>query len=253
MFAEERLNQILDILKRDGRVFVKDLSARFNVSEAMIRKDLQRLEREGKLKRTYGGAILERKKAESTSIDARLIKNMDIKLKIAEKAYEQLEDMDIIFLDISSINYLIAKLVASRDKKITIVTNMVEITSLFTKNIYTSLICIGGVYNKMLGGVVGSAAIESISKHRYDKAFIGSCGVNIYDCSISNFDLEEGNTKKAIIKASKKVYLVMENEKFFFDGSYRFANLKDADFIITEDKPEEKIIEFLEKNNIGII
>ena len=57
---EERLEEILRILKKDGKVLVKDLSVRFNVNEGMIRKDLQKLEQEGLLKRTYGGAILER-------------------------------------------------------------------------------------------------------------------------------------------------------------------------------------------------
>lgn len=60
MFMEERLEEILRILKKDGKVLVKDLSVKFNVTEGMIRKDLQKLEQEGLLKRTYGGAILER-------------------------------------------------------------------------------------------------------------------------------------------------------------------------------------------------
>ena len=60
MFMEERLNEILNIIKEEKKVLVKELSEKFNVSESMIRKDLQRLEKEGKVKRTYGGAILER-------------------------------------------------------------------------------------------------------------------------------------------------------------------------------------------------
>ena len=60
MFMEERLNEILAIIKEEKKVLVKELSEKFNVSESMIRKDLQRLEKEGKIKRTYGGAILER-------------------------------------------------------------------------------------------------------------------------------------------------------------------------------------------------
>lgn len=253
MFIEERLDQIIDILNQEERVYVKDLSIKFNMSEPMIRKDLQRLEKEGKLKRTYGGAILERKKAESTSIEARLIKNIDIKAFIAEKAFQEIRDGDMIFLDISSINYLIAKLIAERNKKITVVTNMVEITALFSNNIDTEIICIGGMYNKVLGGVTGSAAIENILMYKADKAFIGSCGVNVYENSISNFDLEEGNTKKAIIKFSKKVYILIENEKFYFDGSYKFACLKDIDAIITDVELEHSIKDILIKKNIQLL
>ena len=59
MFIEERHKHILDILQRDGKVLVKDLSAQFEVSESMIRKDLQVLEKNNLLQRTYGGAINE--------------------------------------------------------------------------------------------------------------------------------------------------------------------------------------------------
>ena len=48
MFMEERLNEILEIKKKKKKVLVKDLSKKFNVSESMIRKDLQKLERKGK-------------------------------------------------------------------------------------------------------------------------------------------------------------------------------------------------------------
>ncbi len=57
MFIEERHKCILESLEQDGKIFVKDLSERFNVSESMIRKDLQALEKQNMLKRTYGGAI----------------------------------------------------------------------------------------------------------------------------------------------------------------------------------------------------
>lgn len=253
MFIEERIQEILRLLKQEGKVLVKDLSIRFNVSEGMIRKDLQKLESEGKLKRTYGGAILKRNLAHNTSISSRKIKNIELKKKIAKKAFELLKEDDIIFLDISSINLLLAEMIIKSNQRVTILTTMVEISSLFLDNTETKLICIGGIYNKKIGGVIGSAAIESISRHRVDKAFIGSCGVNISDHSISNFDIEDGNTKKAIIKCGKAVYLIMENEKFYYDGAYKFADLKDLDGIITEENPDEKIGEILEKNNILLI
>jgi DeoR/GlpR family transcriptional regulator of sugar metabolism len=253
MFIEERLNQIISILEHEGKVYVKDLSTKFNMSEPMIRKDLQRLEKEGKLKRTYGGAILEREKAESTNIGTRLIKNMEVKSNIAEKAFNEIHDGDMIFLDVSSINYLLAKLIAERNRKITVVTNMVEITSLFSNNTGTQLICIGGTYNNALGGVIGSTAIDNIMKFRADKAFIGSCGINVYEKSISNFDLEEGNTKKTILRCSKKVYVVIENEKFKFDGSYKFAQLEDINTIVSEGNPGEKIVDILNRSGIELL
>ena len=60
MFLEERQEAILNLLSRDGKVRVKDLSEMFKVTEDCIRKDLGALEKQGKLKRTYGGAVVRR-------------------------------------------------------------------------------------------------------------------------------------------------------------------------------------------------
>lgn len=254
MFMEERLEKILDLIKENNKVFVKDLSKQFNVTESMIRKDLNNLQKEGLVERTYGGAILPRGIAENSTMDKRLEKDTKIKEIIAKKAFDVINDFDTIFLDISSTNYILAKLLSKSDKKITIITNMVEISSLFNNpNSDIELICIGGLYNKKLGGVTGSEAISSISKYRFNKSFMGICGINISNRSIYNFDLEEGNTKNAIISSSKEVYLLLQNEKFDFDGAYRFASLEEADFIITESTPNPKILESLQKIKIEVL
>ena len=57
MFLEERQEIILQMLAQDGKVRVRELSEKFKVTEDCIRKDLGSLEKQGKLKRTYGGAV----------------------------------------------------------------------------------------------------------------------------------------------------------------------------------------------------
>ncbi len=97
---------------------------------------------------------------------------------------------------------------------------MVSIPPLFNSNSTCNLILIGGVYNKELGGTTGSEAINTLKKYRFNKVFIGSCGINLNNKTICNFDLEEGNTKKAILSSSMNSYLLIENEKFYYDGVY---------------------------------
>lgn len=253
MFTEERRQEILALLKKDEKVVVKELSVKFGVSEGMIRKDLKELEKTGSIKRTYGGAMPQRNIAENTSISNRMIKNLDSKREIARKAFALIEDTDTVFLDISSINSILAEIIAKSTKKITLLTNMVELSSLFRDNETVSMICIGGLYNKKLGGVTGSEAIENIAKYRVNKAFIGSCGVNLPDKSISNFDVEEGHTKKAIIAAAKTIYILMENEKFYYDGTYKFARLENVDGIITQAAPAPALCDTIRKLGITLL
>lgn len=254
MFIEERHSEILNILNAEGKVIVNDLSKKFNVTKDCIRKDLKTLENKNLLKRTYGGAVSIRKSAHYKKIDARKDFNVESKSAIAKKCFDLIEDGETIFLDISTTNIILAKLLSKSNKKLTIVTNMIDIISIIsneTNNI--KVISPGGIICKDLNGFTGSMTIENISNYRFSKAFIGSCGVNILDRSVTTFDFEDGNTKKAIIKNSKLVYLVMENRKFYFDGSFKFATLNNINAIITEDFPGKNIKDMLLRTNTKLI
>ena len=100
MFMEERLNEILEIIKEEKKVLVKELSEKFNVSESMIRKDLQRLEKEGKVKRTYGGAILERESSYDEKTNSRFFVDLESTSYLGKLVVDIIEDNDVIFLDI---------------------------------------------------------------------------------------------------------------------------------------------------------
>lgn len=253
MFAEERIEKIIELLNEKEKVVVKELSKTFHVTEDCIRKDLKVLEKQGILKRTYGGGVLSRQSAPHNDILARKNINLEGKQKIAEKAFELIQQRETIFLDISSTNILIAEKIAKGTKKLLVITNMIDIIKTFSNCDHVDVISTGGVYDKALNGFVGSTAIEIISRHKVNRAFIGSCGVNMFDKSVTTFDVEDGNTKKAIIHSGKKVYLVMENKKFKYDGTYKFADIYDIDAIIVDEKPDEKICRELEKINLKLI
>ena len=253
MFTEERLEQILSILNETGRIKVKELSERFNVSEGMIRKDLQRLEKSEALQRTYGGAILNRKISKNSSITTRMNVNLNSKELISQKAFALIEDGDVVFLDTSSINFLLAKLISNSTKNLTLITNMSLIPPLFNDNETVKLICIGGVYNNKSGGVFGSEVTKSISKYTFNKGFVGSSGINLITNSVSTVTLEDGNVKEIIVSNSKEVFLLVEKEKFNVDGTYRFATLDDIDVIITSSDLTDEIIEKLSKSTIKLI
>lgn len=254
LFAQERQDKIIEFLHSSGSVVVKDLCTIFNVTEDCIRKDLKILEKKNLLERTYGGAMPVRKSAANEDIKIRKNINAESKLIIAKKGLDIIEENETIFLDISSTNLLLAEELAKSKKRLTIVSNMIDIISILnsTEN-NIKVICTGGVLSKELDGFTGSATIDSLSSYRPTKCFIGSCGINITDKSITTFDVEDGNTKKAIMSISKKIFIVMENSKFYVDGTYKFADLYDIDTIITEAAPDKEIITQVNKTNTKII
>lgn len=250
---KERHERILEILRNEGKVFVKDLSELFQISQVAIRKDLQILEQNGSLTRTHGGAILERKTAGTSTFHDRFVNNVEVKQEIAKKAFDHIEDGDHVFLDISTTNYLLARLLSQSTKRVSLLTNMVDVGPLFINNLHTTLICIGGVYSKTLGGVIGAAASENICHYQTNKAFIGTGGINIKANKISNFDLEEGNTKKTIISQTKKTYVLAELDKFYMDATFNFATLDEIEYIITNGEPDKEIKKLSQKYHVSIL
>ena len=110
MFVEERQNLILEDLQENGKVLVKDLSTRFGVTPDLIRKDLAFLESKGKCKKIYGGAILNRLNVHLEDANSRKNVNSKEKQKIAQMAYDLIEPNMTVFLDISTTNIELAKL-----------------------------------------------------------------------------------------------------------------------------------------------
>ena len=110
MFTEERREAVIRKLNLEGKVRVRELSEEFQVTEDCIRKDLKALENAGRLKRTYGGAILSQDyPLERDVVDRRKV-NVEKKAVIAAKAVELIRENETIFLDISTTNIRIAEL-----------------------------------------------------------------------------------------------------------------------------------------------
>ena len=113
MFTEERQATIVRFLLEKGKVRVKELSEEFQVTEDCIRKDLKALENAGRLKRTYGGAILSQDYPLERDVVDRRNYHLEKKKIIAAKAMELIKNNETIFLDISTTNIELAHLIAS--------------------------------------------------------------------------------------------------------------------------------------------
>ena len=99
MLAIERKNEILDKLRAEQRVLVSDLAEYYNVTEETIRRDLDKLEKEGYATKTYGGAILGNSTKTDLSYTIRNKTNVDAKNQIAALASRLIEDGDHLMLD----------------------------------------------------------------------------------------------------------------------------------------------------------
>ena len=253
MFTEERLEAIEEKLQKDGKVRVKELSELFRVSEDCIRKDLKILENGGKLKRTYGGAILSKDYPLERNVIDRKGYHLEKKTVIAKKALDLTNDNETIFLDISTTNIKLAELLAESGKKLVVVSNMIDILQILARSSSITAIGTGGTMFSSVNGFMGAAAIEVIKQYSFDRAYIGSCGIDMTDFSITTLGAEDGLTKKAVLQSSRHKYVVMEKEKFYFNDSFKFAHFEDINGIITDEFPDKDIIEALDAAGVRLV
>ena len=254
MLQQERHEQILARLNTEGKVKVKELANDFEVTEDCIRKDLTALEKEGLLKRIHGGAMQVRKNLHAYHVDERMSVRLTQKKIIAKKAVELIEENTVIFLGISTVNLELAKCIYQKNIPLTIVTNMIDIMQLFRQgDHHVNLIFIGGHFNRAKDGFIGALTIEQIHNYRFDLAFIGTVGMNIHDDKVTTYDVEDGLTKKEVMDASKKCYLVAENEKFELDGNYVFGSLSEFTGYIGSQEVTGRYKEKMEEYGLEII
>ena len=143
MLAIERKNEILDKLRAEQRVLVSDLAEYYNVTEETIRRDLDKLEKEGYATKTYGGAILGNSTKTDLSYTIRNKTNVEAKTQIAALASRLIEDGDHLMLDDSSTSLYLAKKLKEK-KNLTVITNSVELVVEFNGVEGWTIILTGG-------------------------------------------------------------------------------------------------------------
>jgi DeoR family glycerol-3-phosphate regulon repressor len=252
-FAQERRNIIVAMVNRNGQVRVKDLSEQFKVTEDCIRKDLAILENEALLSRLYGGAIKVRVNPHEFNVAQRLDKNIEIKHKIAVKALSLIHEGDTIFLDISTSNAQLSRLIGESNLKITVVTNMVEVLVNLSIPCQAELILTGGSLSHGKDGFIGAMTITAIEPFRFDLAFMGVVGVDVYGNRVETYTVDDGLTKEAVMRASQKKYMLLETKKFSNTAPYKYAHIDDFTGVITEEALPEGIIKALEQYKIEVI
>jgi DeoR family fructose operon transcriptional repressor len=233
LFAEERKQKILEIVKRNKKVTVPELCNFFNVSGATIRNDLRDLENARLLKRTHGGAMLNTKTGFELDSKHKEVQNLTEKLIIAELAIELIEDGDTIILDTGTTTLELAKKLKDR-KNITAVTNDLEIAKSIETFDGVSTVFLGGNIRRNFHCTLGPAGIRMLSELTVDKAFMGVNGISVLKGATTP-DVSHAETKKAMVATANKVIILSDSSKIGKNSFAQFATIHQIETIVTEN------------------
>ncbi len=238
MLALERRNLILDKLQMEKRVVVSELSQMFAVSEETIRRDLDKLEKEGLATKSYGGAVINEDVSIDLPFNVRKNQNVTGKQKMAEIAASLVQEGDHIFLDASTTAVFVAKALKEMER-LTVITNSMEILLELSDVSGWKIISTGGVMKEGYLAFLGSRTEDSIRSYYVDKV-IFSCKALDHQWGIMESQEAFGTTKKAMMASGRKKILVIDSTKFDQTAFSVAGNLRDVDVVVTDKKPSER-------------
>lgn len=248
MLAVERRNLILEKLQDEKKVVVSELSVQFGVSEETIRRDLDKLDKDGLATKSYGGAVLN----ENTSIDMpfniRKKRNMHGKQVIAQMISGLIEDGEHIILDPSTTAVAIVKTLKNK-KRLTIITNSIEVLVELSDVSGWDVISSGGTLKENYLALVGPKALEGISSFNADKVILSCKGIDLTK-GITDANEMFSQVKQTMLHSAKQCILAADHTKFGNVAFSQICDLTAIDMVVTDIRPSAEWLAFFEEKGI---
>lgn len=250
MLGIERRQRIVDKIKQDKKVYVSELSQLFKVTEETVRRDLEKLEGENILRRSYGGAILSEQTGEDLSFLKRSTINSAGKEYIADKAQSLINDGDTIMVDSSTTCLSLLHRLKGR-QNITIITNSIRLAYDFSASNFR-IISTGGTLRSNSMALTGTGAIKALMGYYADVVLISCKGLDrVHGVTESNE--EESAVKQVMLQQSRKALLLADSSKFDKTAFVKTCELRDIDTIVTDKEPADNWGDNLAQQQVKLV
>lgn len=245
-----RQMDILDIARREGRVEVESLAARFDVTPQTIRKDLNDLCGLDKLHRVHGGAVFPSDTVNLAYQSRRGIA-ADGKVRIGRAAAARIPDGTSLILNIGTTTEQVAHALC-RHQRLMAITNNLNVATILSGAPGVELVISGGMVRKSDGGIVGAAAVDLIRQFKVDYAVIGASAID-EEGALLDFDYREVRVAQAILGQARQKILVADTTKFERRAPVQIGHLSAIDTFITDAPPPDVIVELCHASDVELV
>lgn len=250
MLAAERKSKIIEYVKKNSVASVAQLSEVFNVHEATIRRDLSEIEKEGRLRRTHGGVVLNEEVSSEPAFNIRATSRVEEKQRIGRKAADLISEGDCIILDSGTTTLQIAKCITGKSN-ITVVTNDINIAAELRNSRGIKVIVSGGVLypeSYFLNGIYTNEVLNSI---HVNKAFIATPAIHPQH-GLTHFEEQLVSAKMGMIHAAQEVIVVTDHTKIGGLSLHTVSPIKDIDKLITGKEVEADYVKKFQDTGIDV-
>ncbi|RTE02221.1 DeoR/GlpR family DNA-binding transcription regulator [Paenibacillus whitsoniae] len=247
---EERRLTILNHLELEGKVQVPHMAELLSVSTETVRRDLDRLEKEGKLRKVYGGAVKMRMDRVEPPFQKRVEMMRPEKRAIGKLAASLVEDGETIMLDNGTTTIEIIPFLSDKPN-VTLIINSVPMLMLAMETFQGRILFTGGEVNRECRAAMGPLADQMLDQFKVNKAFISGGGVSVTD-GITDFHMEEAMVARKMMQRAEETILVVDHSKFGMSTFARVARLKDISMLVTDPGCSKEWIETFEGLGIEV-
>jgi DeoR/GlpR family transcriptional regulator of sugar metabolism len=250
MLVAERYEKIVEWVDAQGSMRVTELSERCGVTEETIRRDLDKLEQAGRLRRSHGGAVSVKYKDEGQSeipYPERAVTHAEEKRRIADEAVKMVEHGDRIALDASTTAWYMAA--GLPNIPLTVLTNSIKVAAELSNKEQIRVIATGGQLASKSLSLVGPLAERSLDAYYVDKVFLSCKGVHLTK-GISESNELQALVKQKMISIADEVILLADSSKFGVQAFTRVAELSSVAKVITDLGLDEEQVRTLNEQSI---
>ena len=252
MFIEERHQEIVEIIKLNGKITVAEITKKYGISDESARRDLRLLEQKGVCKRTHGGAIRAQQVSVRPPVDRDFSKMpiFDNYREIARRAAEQIREHDVIYLTGGSFGHIMVSFLP-KEFHYTVVVNSVEIGKEL-RSFENIDVYVAGGKMRQSGSLTDSLATEFVSRIHFDLCFITGAGLTA-DFGLSNGTDETASFQRAVLRNSRKRCLLIPSSKIGVNSFIKVCEAETFDMVITDWDCVEEQLSALEEKGVDVV
>lgn len=250
MLPQERYSKLIEYLQEHEIIKIDQIMSLFDISIETARRDLNHLEKQGIIKKIYGGATLMAPEAKEPATSDRLSRNLTEKVKIAKKCAEFIKDGDSILLEVGTTTLQVARALKEK-RNLTVITNSIHVVNELMDTDFDIYI-IGGKVRHGEGSISGALAIFELENFQISKAIIGGGGLTP-ERGLSDYNIEESLVRKKVVEKAMEVILVADHTKFGRDVLAHICPVSAIDLVITGKELEPELAAEFEAANVNLI
>lgn len=246
MLLDQRRQNVLQIIEKEGFVALKQLADLVAASESTVRRDLEYLEEIGQIRRTRGGASYVGESV--TTLDERYTKNLLQKQEVGRAAADLIQSGEAVMLDGGTTTLELARNLEG--KSLQVVTNSLPIVGLLANQPSIELVMLGGYVYPKSGVALGPLTMKALSEIHVRRLFISVGGITERGLFNSNTLLVD--TERAMLAAAEEIIVVTDSSKFGHSALAHLCPLNRVQRVVVDSGITDEWRHQLDRDGIAV-